>query len=253
MGKRIASLLLCLPILLLAGCGLGTDASTAPSPTSSTTPASPPPTTQQNLSQYEGLNDEEKLIAVGTWEKERHPANTMIFKEGGTGLITNYGITYNMTWSIEGNALSTKVELIKGEEMQSVVYGFRMESNAYVITNQDKKSEARFYIGGTQPTELPAGGKKDQGVLGKWVLEGSTSSDSVFGYNFADDTGVSGKFRTNDQEQAIISEFRWTVSNYRIYIYFVNGPQYVYEYMLSGDTLIFYQEGQSNIVYKRIT
>ncbi|MDR1631159.1 MAG: hypothetical protein LBS36_13255 [Oscillospiraceae bacterium] len=248
MGKRIACLLLCLLLMQFIGCenekGIST---TAPASESDTSPITSSQTTQQDLSKYEGMSDEEKLIAVGTWEKERHPANTMVFKEGGKGLITNYGITYNMTWSLEGSVLSTEVEIMKGTE-QSAVYDLAMEGNAYVITSHQTKSAARFYFSGTQPTELPQSGKKDSGIFGKWSPEDS----SYFAYVFTDDGSTSGKFSTKDDDQTIQAEFKWTVFDYQIYIYYVNGPQYVYEYMLSGDTLIFYQEGKPNIVYKRI-
>lgn len=250
MKKRVFCLCIC-TLLFLSGCNFingGSDdevSSTNEAGSSSEVESVSEVDLQPDTSMYEGMSDEEKLAAVGTWEKELHPQNLMVFHEDGSGEITNYDIVFRMEWSLENDVLSTDVEIYN--QMYNTKYDFIMEGNSYVITSHETQVSARFYIGGTQATGLPSGGEKDPVLIGKWIPE-----DSSFpGYIFAGEGEVSGRFSVRDEEQDIQRELEWTVFDYELYVYYVNGPQYVYEYMLSGNNLVLYREGESNIVYRR--
>lgn len=149
---------------------------------------------------YRGMKPTEKLVAVGTWEKQYSPEVTMSFEKNGKGAQNNDGTEYEFYWELDEGELD--IEVIGWWELD---YRFEQGEDSFTITNTEAGSSATFVYGGSQPKTLPENGEKPKELEGTWICEDASRSTYVFKGD-----GSAYTFSPADPAQAHTADLKWT-------------------------------------------
>lgn len=179
---------------------------------------------------YKGMTEEEKLVAVGTWEKYYAPATYMVFNSDGTGKQHHNGYDYDYYWSLDDGILC--VELVGATTYN---YVFEMLDESFTVTNADAGTTAEFVYGGSQVTEFPDNGTNPAQLVGDWV---SDDTDLYAWVLNADGTG----YRYNAQNSSAATvNIEWTYVKKTKTLYFHSDNwenMLYYNYSVNDDVLL---------------
>ena len=181
---------------------------------------------------YAGMTAQEKLAAVGDWEMLYDPTVKLSFSSDGTGSQVNgYGISANITWTLQDNKLTIVVE-----DIMDYTYNFVMEDKDFTVQNTDGSTAVlTFVYGGSQLSEIPDDAKKPTAFVGEWKSDNSNVYSIVFNQD-----GTAYRFEQDDASKTHVADLKWGCDSKQtqLYLYDTNAGRINYYSFTVSDTAL---------------